>query len=466
MNTDRKPVVALPVVEVVSSLRGDGQRNYVHPADVSGRFTTLRQWVFVLLLGIYFALPWIPIGGHPAVFIDMQHRRFYLFGNTFNAQDFWLVFFLVTGIGFALIVVTTMWGRVWCGYACPQTVFLEGLFRRVERWIEGPRNIRMRRNEGPWNFDKIWRKFLKQLIFIALALLLAHVFLSYFVSLPAVFEMVRKRPALHPEAFAWTFAMTGIFYFNFAWFREQLCVIICPYGRLQSVMTDQDTIVIGYDAKRGEPRGRAHDPSVGDCVACNRCVVVCPTGIDIRNGLQLDCIGCAACIDACDEVMHKLGRKPGLVRYDSLNHFAGVAGRFWRPRLALYAVLGVIGLSVLSFALTQRSPYEANVVRMIGAPYVVTGDTVRNGYEVHLINKQNQSRTFRVVPIRVEPGMQYNLTAQTITLKSMGSRRVPLAVVVPLSSLHRRMRIRLRIEVSEDAKQNRLLEAPFLGPGV
>ena len=316
--------IKLPVVEEpASSLRSDGSRNYVHPADVKGRFTRLRYTIFSVLIAIYVLLPFIKIGGHPAVFLDIVNRRFYLFGAVFNAQDFWLVFFLLSGVGLTLLIVTAIKGRLWCGYACPHTVFLEGVFRRIERLIEGPRAQRLRRNATGLSFDKVWRKLLKHGVYIVLALLLSHVFISYFVSLPSLVEMVQRSPAEHPTAFTWVIVMSAILYFNFSWFREQLCLIICPYGRLQSAMTDQDTMVIGYDFNRGEPRGKASDPSNGDCVDCKRCVVVCPTGIDIRNGLQMECVGCAACVDACDEIMTKVGRPEGLVRYDSLNGLRG-----------------------------------------------------------------------------------------------------------------------------------------------
>ncbi|MCA9606186.1 MAG: cytochrome c oxidase accessory protein CcoG, partial [Myxococcales bacterium] len=294
--------VQLPVIEA-SSLRKDGNRNFVHPADVKGRFVYARYVVFAILIGIWAALPWIPINGHPALFLDVQHRQFFLFGNTFNAQDAWLLFFIFSGVGLSIILVTAVVGRVWCGWACPQTVFLEGMFRRIERLVEGPRNVRIRRNDGPWSFDKIWRKVVKHALFVLSALFVSHVLLSFFVSMPSLLEMVQRSPAEHPTAFAWMLAVSFVLYGNFAWFREQFCMIICPYGRLQSVLTDRDSLVVGYDEGRGEPRGKAKDPNTGDCVDCKRCVHVCPTGIDIRNGLQLDCIGCTACIDACDEVM-------------------------------------------------------------------------------------------------------------------------------------------------------------------
>jgi cytochrome c oxidase accessory protein FixG len=455
----------LPVVDDrASSLRKDGHRNWVHPADVAGRFTTIRRIVFAVLIAVYVITPWIEVGGHPAVFLDIDSRKFYLLGATFNAQDFWLAFFLLTGVGFLLIVLTALAGRVWCGYACPQTVFLEGVFRRIERLIEGPRPARIKRDRGPWNWDKVWRKTVKHAAFIVLGLVVAHVFLSYFVSLPGVFEMVRRRPAEHPEAFAWAMGLTTVMYVNFAFFREQLCLIVCPYGRLQSVLMDKDSIIVGYDVERGEPRGKAKDESAGDCVACNRCVVVCPTGIDIREGLQLDCIGCANCIDACDEVMIKLKRDPGLIRYDSLNGLEGEKKRFLRPRLAFYAVLGVVGVIVASFAIQSRTAFEANMLRQSGAPPFVVTDrgVVRNTYEIHLVNKGEESAVFRVRP--ASDGMEFVIPRTRIELRSLDSTTLPVFVTLPREDVESGLEARVEIEMEGAPEETRIVGVPFLGP--
>lgn len=379
----------LPVLPA-SSLRADGHREPVHPADVTGRFTRARHVVFTILGLILVAVPWIRIEGRPALFLDVPARRFFAFGHAFNAQDFWLVFFLLSAVLFALLVVTTVLGRVWCGWACPQTVFLEGAFRPIERLIEGPRNERIRRNAGPRDFAFFSRKIVKHSLFVALALLIAHAFLAYFVSIPSLLEMMQRSPAEHPTAFTWVAILSGVFYGNFAWFREQLCLVICPYGRLQSVLTDDDSLVVGYDAQRGEERRKGKDrEGAGDCVDCGRCVAVCPTGIDIRNGLQIDCVGCAECVDACDEIMVKLGKPRGLVRYDSLRGLRGGATRFLRPRVLAYGVLGLIGATVAFFALSGRTPFEATLLRMRGAPYVVEGDVVRNTFQLHVVNKED-----------------------------------------------------------------------------
>jgi len=463
--------VRLPVLDErgKGSLRSDGSRVSIVPADVKGRFATARKWVFALLIGVYVALPFVQIGGHPAVLLDIANRRFFLFGETFNAQDTWLVFFLLSGVGFSLIVAAAVVGRVWCGWACPQTVFLEGVFRRIERLIEGPRNTHLRRDAGPVTFARAWRKVLKHAIFLALAVVLAHVLLAYFVSLPGVFAFVKGAPSRHFEAFAWTSAITLVLYLDFAWFREQLCLIICPYGRLQAVLSDTDTITIGYDAKRGEPRGKASDPSAGACVDCNRCVVVCPTGIDIRKGQQLDCIGCTACIDACDEVMDQLKRPRGLVRFDSLNGLLGKAKRLLRPRLYLYAVLLVAGIAAASIAVANHEPFEANMLRLRGTPYVLdtndAGATVRNLYEIHLVNKQGEPHTFTLRPIApAGVDMDFVVPSRTVTLAALDERRVPLFVTIPERAYRAGLEVRVDVVMGGAFPETQHLKAPFLGP--
>lgn len=459
--------VKLPVVEEPSSsLRADGSRNYVHSADVTGRFTRLRYGIFAVLIAVYVVLPFVKVGGHPAVFIDIVNRRFYLFGAVFNAQDFWLVFFLLSGIGLTLLIVTALKGRLWCGYACPHTVFLEGVFRRIERAIEGPRAQRLRRNAAGMTFDKLWRKSLKHGIYIVLALLLSHVFISYFVSLPSLLDMVQESPAKHPTAFTWVIVMSGILWFNFAWFREQLCLIICPYGRLQSAMTDRDTMVIGYDYNRGEPRGKASDPANGDCVDCKRCVVVCPTGIDIRNGLQMECVGCAACVDACDEIMTKLDRPKGLVRYDSLNGLEGKSKRVRRPRLFFYGGIASLWLVGAVFAFAQSTEFEANVLRHEGAPFSVIEGEVRNSLRVHLVNKTSERQAFVVEP-ESETGVRYIIPQTRVELDSLGSTYLPILAVLPGEQMRPGIMLRLTISMEghEGRRATKVVEAPFVGPG-
>ena len=443
-----------------SSLRADGSRNWVQPADVHGRFTRARKIVFLVLVAIWAIIPWVRIEGRPALMLDVEHRQFFLFGATFNAQDLWLLFFLLTGIGFALVFLTSLLGRVWCGWACPQTVFLEGLYRPVERLLEGSREVRIRRDKGPWNLDKIVRKVAKQIIFILLSAFVAHVFVGYFVSVPRLFAMMKERPSAHPEAFAWAFALTAVFYGNFARFREQLCIGLCPYGRLQSILIDPNSLVVGYDKKRGEPRGKATDPNAGACVDCKRCIAVCPTGIDIRNGLQLDCIACTGCIDACDEVMDRLHRPRGLIRYDSLNGLAGEKTRMLRPRVWLYMVLGLVGLIVATVATRTRTSFEANLLRVPGLPFLLDGADVRNAFTIHLVNKQPNAVKFLVEPLPA-PGITWVVPMNEPELEGLAGVSVPVTATAIRSEIHGNVPIRIRVK---GPTEERIIEGTFVGP--
>jgi cytochrome c oxidase accessory protein FixG len=455
----------LPIYyDKASSLARDGRRNHVHPADVTGRFDRWRKLTWAALIALWAVLPWIQIGGHPAVFLDVEARQFFLSGRTFNAQDVWLIFFPMSAIGFALIVTAALWGRVWCGYACPHTVFLEAFFRPMERWIEGPRNERLRRNALPWtNPGRLLRKLLKHAVYVVLAFAVAHIIVAYFISIPRLYAMMHERPSEHPAAFAWTFALVTGLYFNFSWFREQLCLIVCPYGRLQSVLTDRDTLVIGYDILRGEPRGKAKEAGRGASVDCNRCVVVCPTGIDIRNGLQIDCIGCARCIDACDAVMDKLERPRGLIRYDSLKGLVGDARASWlRPRVILYAGLAVVGAVAMTVALGRSVSYEANLLRINGmAPMTIDGDTVRNGFEIHLVNKRSERIRLKLAG-GPSSALHYTVAMPDVELASLQHVRVPVFVSFARGAVQDGARAEIHVELV--GGESRVLHAPLVAP--
>jgi cytochrome c oxidase accessory protein FixG len=455
--------VHLPVIqEDRGSLRGDGRRVAIHPADVSGRFTRARNAVFAVLILIYVALPWIPIAGHPAVFLDIAARRFYLFGASFNAQDLWLTAFVLLGLGLALVVMTTLLGRVWCGWACPQTVFLEGIFRRVERLINGSREQRLRRARGPWTRGRVLRAGATHAAYALLSVLVAHAFLAYFVSVPRLVSMVQQSPAAHPEAFTLVTVSSALMYGNFAWFREQLCVIVCPYGRLQSVLFDADTLVVGYDVKRGEPRGK-QGKTTGDCVDCKRCVVVCPTGIDIRQGLQLDCLACTACIDACDDVMDRLGRERGLIRYDSQRGLAGVGRRILRPRLLIYAAVVVALVIGAVVAFRERPSFEANLLRLPGPPFSVENGVVRNTLQIHLVNKQGVPVRFTLESRGGPQGTRFVVPLSDVTIAPMESTFAPVVVESPAASFHGAFPVTVRV-VAEGLGE-KTVQGTFLGPG-
>ncbi|MBK8232802.1 MAG: cytochrome c oxidase accessory protein CcoG [Candidatus Eisenbacteria bacterium] len=455
-----------PDMDTVFLFNEDGTRNFLHPADVSGRWQTRKQIVWAVLLLVYLVLPWVKVGGHPAIHLDIPGRQAFFFGLTFTNQDFYLMFFLLSGIGFTLFVLTSLWGRIWCGYACPQTVFLEGVFRRIERWLEGPREVRIRRNQGPWSGDKLGRKLSKWAIYLVLCFGIAHAFMAYFIPAEELLSVVRGSPTAHWTAFLWVMAMTTLLMVDMSWFREQVCVVVCPYGRLQSALIDADTIQIGYDKQRGEPRGKA-GTTTGDCVDCFRCVAVCPTGIDIRNGTQLECVGCTNCIDACDSVMKKLGRPEGLVRYDSLRGFEGKRRGLLRPRAFVYAFLGLLGLSVATFAASHRSTFEANLMRAKGLPYELGETSIRNLITMHLQNKTGEARTYFVAPALSEEAEELDpefiIPEKRVHIPAMGDVKIPLFVTVSREKYEEAFELSFAVTDSATGKV-KPVKAKFLGP--
>jgi cytochrome c oxidase accessory protein FixG len=419
------------LVQLRTALRPDGKHVALHPADVRGPWQVRRRLMFLVLIGVYVALPWIQIGGHPAIFLDIEARHFYLFGASFNAQDVWIMVFLLIGLLLALVVVTALLGRAWCGWACPQTVFIEGVYRRIERFIQGGAEARRRLDAGPWTGKKLLKKGATHAAYLVVSLLLANVALSYFVSLPRLFDMMATSPGKHPEAFAIMAGTAGLLYFDLGWFREQFCVVLCPYGRLQSVLIDRDSLVIGYDARRGEPRGKVSDPAAADCIDCRRCVSVCPTGIDIRNGMQMECLACTACIDACDEMMAKVERPAGLIRYASQRSLEGGKTRLFRPRLAFYLVILAIGGIAAGLALRVRPEIDALLVRLPGPPFTVTAEgQVENGFELQLGNKRSVPAQLTVTAVGPD-GASVVVPVPTRQLASLEEARIPVFVRVP-----------------------------------
>ena len=452
-----------PIRDSVTTINQDGSRYFVHPADVRGFWTFLRRFSGFALIAVYILLPIVKVNGAPAVFLDIFHQRLHLFGLNFMFQDLWLLFFLITGLGFALFFVTSLFGRLWCGWACPQTVFLDHVFRRVERLIDGDAASRRRLTDAPLAVGKILRRAIKHGLYIALCAGIAHLFLSYFVSLPELYRMAHLSPLENFGSFLFVMALTGVLYFNFAWFREQFCIIMCPYGRLGSALIDDNSIVVGYDSVRGEPRGKPGTVT-GDCIDCRRCVQVCPTGIDIRQGLQLECISCEACIDACDEIMRKIGRPKGLVRHDSLNALSGKKTRFLRPRLFIYLALMLAGATAFAIATQKVKPVVVSALRMQGAPYFKEGDHIRNNFLLRLANKRPQTHTYTisvqspVAALEVAGG-----NCQKVQLAGTAEVQEPLILTLPLADFPGQFEVQIQI-LGESGKVENERTVPFLGP--
>lgn len=454
--------MAFQEYKYTSSIRADGSRPKIRIGDVVGRFATKKKWVFSLLLVIFFVLPWIRVGADRLIFLWIEKREFSLFGFSFNAQDIYLIFFLITGLGFLLFFITALVGRIWCGWTCPQTVFLEGVFRKIERLIEGSRSEQLKLEKKSWGAERLGKLLLKHFIFIFLCLFISLTFVLYFIPSSYYFQMWNEGVFTHSTVFFSVFFIAAFSYFDFAWFREQVCLIICPYGRLQSALTDDDSIIIGYDSKRGEPRGKSTTEKMGDCIDCGRCVSVCPTGIDIRGGLQLECVGCANCIDACDEIMRKIQRPIGLIRYDSLYGFEGKNKKVLRSRIYLYIVLMLIGAGVASFTVSKRTSFEANVLRLQGAPFFLDQDNIRNQFEIHVVNKESKPATFKVSVIP-SPNVQVLLPVALVEIAGHEDRHIPWMAIIPQHSYAGKLEIALDIE---NLNNHQIIhkKVDFLGP--
>jgi cytochrome c oxidase accessory protein FixG len=408
----------------------------IYPRSVTGRFATWR-WVLVWLTQlVFYGLPWLTWNDRQAVLLDLTSRRFYIFGLVLHPQDFIYLAALLIISAYALFFFTAVAGRVWCGYACPQTVYTE-IFMWVEQRIEGDRAQRMRLDQGPWNFNRVWRKTAKQAAWIAIGLWTGFTFVGYFTPIRVLGESVLTL-GLGPWEWFWVLFYGFATYGNAGYMREQVCKYMCPYARFQSAMFDRDTLIISYDAERGDPRGsrsKKADPKqlgLGSCIDCSLCVQVCPTGIDIRKGLQADCIACGACIDACDDIMDKMSYPRGLIRYATENSLAQHQGwrqmlrRVWRPRVLIYGsiLLAICVAFVASLAL--RSPFRVDVVRdRASLARLVDDGQIENVYRLQIMNASEVPQRYRI-GVAGMPGLAL-AEAADVTLQSAEARWVTVA---------------------------------------
>jgi cytochrome c oxidase accessory protein FixG len=397
-------------------------RKWIYEQHVTGPWQRLRTGTFTLLHLILFVTPWISIAGNPAILIDLPNRRLYAAGAIFTAADTIFLLLLLLFLAFSLFFFTSLFGRLWCGFACPQTVFLDSWVRPLEHWIEGDWVRRRRRDEGGWTFDLVWRKTAKWSAYLLIAGVIAMTFGSYFAG---------ARPLWSGQGSGLEYAIvavfTAIWFLDLAWFREQFCNYLCPYARFQSALTDAETLLVQYNTQRGEPRGGAGAKDEGRCIDCNKCVYVCPQDIDIRNGFQLECIACARCIDACGIVMDKLGHE-NLIEFGSLAELAGRKPKRVRPRTVIYAGL-LTGIAAASTTLLAgRAPFDAAVQRAPGSLFVIGEDGyVRNTY---LLRVTNKAASTAPVPfhIRVEGVPIEDVIVQDVSLSTTESRTFPMVI--------------------------------------
>lgn len=343
----------------------NGNRIYIHPEDIHGKWKSRRKGLYWFLILLYLFLPWIYINGKQWVLLDIANREFTIFGNMFYSHDGPLLFFLVLGFIFLMAFITSILGRVWCGWACPQTVFIDTIYRQIERIVEGKSRQRRKLDKEKMSLNKIFKRILKWSLFILVSMHIVHSFLGYFVGTKKLFFITLNSPSENWTLFVTMLVMTGIILFDFGWFREQFCIIACPYGRFQSVVMDDDSLIVGYDKNRGEPRRNKEvtKDSEGDCINCNHCVKACPTGIDIRNGTQMECIACTMCIDACDDIMTKIKKPTGLISYTSENKLHGIKPNKYHIRSIIYLVILTSIFSALYFSLSKREEIKAQLIR-------------------------------------------------------------------------------------------------------
>ncbi len=384
--------------DTIGTIDDEGNRKFIFPKKPSGKFYEYRKWVSYFLLIILVANPFIKINGNQFMMFNVLERRFNIFGFPFWPQDFYLfVLFMIVGVVF-VILFTVIFGRIFCGWVCPQTIFLEMVFRRIEFWIEGDRGAQIRLEKQEWNAEKIRKKGIKWTLFLVISFLIANVFLAYLISSDDLFKMIEEGPKNNISTLIAILIFTGVFYFIFAWFREQVCIIACPYGRLQGVLLDNKSINVAYDFVRGEKElGRAKfnkqedraTTGKGDCIDCKQCVHVCPTGIDIRNGTQLECINCTACIDECDTIMETIGLPKGLIRYASEDDIEKKDKFKFTTRMKGYSAVLFILTGVLVGLLFLRTEVEATILRLPGQLYEHKGDDISNVFTFKIINKTN-----------------------------------------------------------------------------
>ena len=453
----------------LASVAKDGRRRWIYARQPKGRLYRARTILSVFLVAFLFLAPFITIDGQPLMLLDILHRRFVLLGAVFRPQDFYLVVLIALTVLVTLALSTVVVGRVWCGWLCPQTVFMEMLFRRLEYLIEGSAERQLRRNRGPWTREKVLRKSIKHAIFFGLSFTIANVFLAWVIGADALWVIVTDPPVRHVGGLFAITVFSFVFYMVFARFREQACILACPYGRVMSALIDAKTVTVTYDGKRGEPRGHVARTAgeaaraQGDCIDCHQCVTVCPTGIDIRDGIQLECVNCTACIDACNDVMHRIGKPPGLIRLTSHRNVVQGGTRWLTARAASYATVWLVLVSTVTVLLVSRRGLDVLILRQPGTLYTtVTAGEVANFYNVQAFNRTSHATPFAIDV--VEPA--------GATLTTLG----PMREVEPYALLEGRLLLRVpttsltgpstpvRFAVRTSQGVVQTIDSAFLGP--
>ncbi|RQO30070.1 cytochrome c oxidase accessory protein CcoG [Taibaiella sp. KBW10] len=449
----------------LSNIDEKGKRKWIFPTKPKGKFTRARYWLSYFYFALFFGLPFLRIHGKPVLLFNIPEGKFIIFGAIFWPQDFFIFGLIMVAAILAIALFTMAYGRIFCGWICPQTIFLESLFRRIEYLIDGDAARQRWLRKQAWTPKKAGKRILKHSLFLLISLLIANTFLAYIIGTAALFELMTEPIAQHLGGFMAILVFTGVFYGVFAFLRELVCTNICPYGRLQSVLLDKDSIVVAYDYKRGEPKAkfRKVQGDAGDCIDCDQCVKVCPTGIDIRNGTQLECVNCTACIDACDAMMKNINRPLGLIRYDSENNIAEGKKSTFSPKLKAYtaALLAIImGIAVLLF---NSENVDGSIIRSAGMLYQERGtDSISNLYNIKFINKTFDQFDL-TLQLEDRQGTIAMVGKQEITMKPESQGASNFFIVLPRSALQNRKE-KLKVGVYQNGKLVLYLKTTFLGP--
>lgn len=449
----------------LSTVTQEGKRIWIYPKKQTGRFYTARTIVSIFLLAFLFITPWIKLEGHPFMLFNFFERKFIVFGLAFGPQDFYIFALGFVSLLVFVVLFTAIYGRIFCGWICPQTVFMEMVYRKIEYFIEGDAAQQRALDNAPWDGKKIFKKTVKQIIFFVIAVLIGNTFMAYIVGIDETLKIISNSPFEHLSGFIAVMVFSFVFYFVFSKFREQACTIVCPYGRLQGVLLDPNTVVVAYDHVRGEPRGKLdkeNPNSKGDCIDCHLCVAVCPTGIDIRNGTQLECVNCTSCIDACDMIMDRVEKPRGLIRYASMKGIAEKIKFKITPRIILYSILLVLLLSIFTTLLFTREDIKVNVLRSPGKIYQEMPDNkFSNLYHVKLVNN-----TFKDVPVEIKlsnPDAEFLLIGKGISLASLSVQEAEFMIILPKEKITTTV-VPIIVQVFANGKLAGDIKTTFIGP--
>lgn len=479
----------------LSTIDEEGKRRWIFPKKPAGSYYKSRNIVAVILLIIFFSGPFIEINGQPILLLNVLERKFIIFGMAFWPQDMHLLIFGILAFIVFIILFTSVFGRLFCGWACPQTIFMEMVFRRVEYWIEGDRMDQIRLNRSDWNWDKIWKKTTKHAVFFGMAFLISNLFLAYVIGKDQLFDIITDPPSEHLAGLTAILIFSGLFYGVFAFMREQVCHMVCPYGRMQSVLLDNTSINVMYDYKRGEPRAGIRErqkskkkqkaqlkdigfdasedellvdksqqtvTNFGDCIDCHQCVKVCPMGIDIRNGTQLECVHCTACIDACDDIMEKIGKPKGLIRYSSEEAIKNGRQKIITPRVIGYSAVLLILLTTFFSLILTRPATETTILRQPGTLYQeLPNDVYSNIFELKAINKTFDSMDYRIE--LVTPDGEIAMLGDVSRLNPQSSAEGRFLLKLPKENLTG-YQTEVRFNVYANGEKIETETASFLGP--